>query len=41
MENYLVRMVLGGVFERFPRLRVDIIECAADLTGCMAAVHPP
>lgn len=36
MENYLVCMVLGGVFERFPRLRVGIIECAAHWVGPLA-----
>jgi predicted TIM-barrel fold metal-dependent hydrolase len=35
-ENFLVMMVLGGVFERHPRLRFGVIECAAHWVGPMA-----
>jgi hypothetical protein len=33
VENYLASLVLGGVFERHPRLRVGIIECGAQWLG--------
>ena len=32
-EVYLQAMVMGKVFERFPRLRFGIIECAANWLG--------
>ena len=34
-ELYLVTMIMGSVFERFPRLRFGIIECAASWLGPM------
>jgi predicted TIM-barrel fold metal-dependent hydrolase len=34
--NYLSAMILGGVFERHPRLRFGIIECAAHWVGPLA-----
>ncbi|PPJ08886.1 hypothetical protein C5E44_28370 [Nocardia nova] len=33
IENYLSSMVLGGVFERFPNLRVGLFEVGADWVG--------
>jgi Amidohydrolase len=33
VENYLASLVLGGVLERHPRLRVGIIECGAHWLG--------
>ncbi len=33
VENYLASMVIGGVFERHPRLRMGIIECGAQWLG--------
>lgn len=33
IENYLSAMVLGGVFERFPRLRVGLMEVGAYWVG--------
>jgi predicted TIM-barrel fold metal-dependent hydrolase len=33
VENYLLSLVLGGVFERHPSLRVGIIECGAHWLG--------
>ena len=33
IENYLASMVIGGVFERHPRLRMGIIECGAAWLG--------
>lgn len=35
VETYLVSMVMGGVFERFPGLRFGIIECGASWLGPM------
>jgi len=35
VENYLATMVIGGVFERHPRLRMGIIECGASWLGPM------
>lgn len=35
-ENFLVAMILGGVFERFPTLRFGVIECAAHWVGPLA-----
>jgi uncharacterized protein len=32
-EVYLQAMVMGGVFERFPKLRLGIIECGAKWVG--------
>jgi predicted TIM-barrel fold metal-dependent hydrolase len=32
-ENYLSTMILGGVFERHPRLRFGVIECGANWVG--------
>jgi predicted TIM-barrel fold metal-dependent hydrolase len=34
-ELYLVTMIMGSVFERFPRLRFGIIECGASWLGPM------
>lgn len=36
VENYLMTMVLGGVFERHPRLRFGVVECGAHWVGPMA-----
>jgi predicted TIM-barrel fold metal-dependent hydrolase len=33
VENYLASLVIGGVFERHPRLRLGIIECGAQWLG--------
>ncbi|MCC3312368.1 amidohydrolase family protein [Nocardia africana] len=33
IDNYLSTMVLGGVFERFPRLRVGLLEVGAHWIG--------
>ncbi len=33
VDNYLSTMVLGGVFERFPRLRVGLLEVGAHWVG--------
>ena len=33
VEHYLTSMVIGGVFERHPRLRLGIIECGASWLG--------
>lgn len=33
IDNYLMTMVLGGVFERFPNLRLGIFEIAAHWVG--------
>lgn len=33
VENYISAMVLGGVFERFPRLRVGLLEVGAYWVG--------
>lgn len=33
LDNYLSTMVLGGVFERFPRLRVGVLEVGAHWVG--------
>ncbi|MGV9861055.1 amidohydrolase family protein [Rhodococcus koreensis] len=33
IDNYLSTMVLGGVFERFPRLRVGLLEVGAHWVG--------
>jgi predicted TIM-barrel fold metal-dependent hydrolase len=35
-ENYLTAMILGGVFERFPRLRFGVIELGAQWVGGFA-----
>lgn len=35
-ETWLVTMVMGGVFERFPNLRFGVIECGASWVGPMA-----
>jgi predicted TIM-barrel fold metal-dependent hydrolase len=36
-QNYIAVMVLGGVFERFPRLRLGVIELGAAWFGPFAA----
>ncbi|GAA4819137.1 hypothetical protein GCM10023232_15040 [Sphingosinicella ginsenosidimutans] len=36
VETYLISLVMGGVFERFPRLRFGVIECGAGWLGPMA-----
>lgn len=36
VDNYLSAMVLGGVFERFPRLRLGLMEVGAHWVGCAA-----
>jgi predicted TIM-barrel fold metal-dependent hydrolase len=36
VQNYLGTMVVGGVFERHPRLRFGIIEAGADWIGPLA-----
>ena len=33
VENYLLTMILGGVFERHPTLRFGVIECSAQWVG--------
>ena len=33
LDNYLAAMTLGGVFERFPRLRVGLLEVGAHWVG--------
>ena len=33
VDNYLSTMILGGVFERFPRLRVGLLEVGAHWVG--------
>jgi predicted TIM-barrel fold metal-dependent hydrolase len=35
-EAFLGAMVLGGVFERFPELRVGVVECGAHWVGPLA-----
>jgi predicted TIM-barrel fold metal-dependent hydrolase len=35
-QNYLTTMILGGVFERHPRLRFGVIECGAHWVGPVA-----
>jgi predicted TIM-barrel fold metal-dependent hydrolase len=35
IETYLISLVMGGVFERFPRLRWGVIECGAGWLGPM------
>lgn len=35
-ENFTAAMILGGVFERFPRLRFGVIECSAWWVGPLA-----
>jgi predicted TIM-barrel fold metal-dependent hydrolase len=35
-ENFLQAMILGGVFERFPRLRFGVIETGASWVGPLA-----
>ncbi len=35
-ETYLITLLMGGVFERFPRLRFGVIECGAGWVGPMA-----
>ena len=35
-ENFTIQMVLGGVFERHPKLRFGAIECGADWIGPLA-----
>jgi predicted TIM-barrel fold metal-dependent hydrolase len=32
-ENFLASMILGGVFDRHPRLRFGVIECGAGWIG--------
>lgn len=36
VENYLTIMILGGVFERHPTLRVGVTECTAAWVGPLA-----
>jgi predicted TIM-barrel fold metal-dependent hydrolase len=36
VDNYVSAMVLGGVFERFPRLRLGLMEVGAHWVGCAA-----
>jgi predicted TIM-barrel fold metal-dependent hydrolase len=36
VENYLTVMILGGVFERHPTLRIGVTECTASWVGPMA-----
>jgi predicted TIM-barrel fold metal-dependent hydrolase len=36
VENYLTIMILGGVFERHPALRIGVTECTASWVGPMA-----
>ncbi|WP_324687634.1 amidohydrolase family protein [Mycobacterium sp. 94-17] len=36
LDNYVSAMVLGGVFERFPRLRLGLMEVGAHWVGCAA-----
>ncbi|OBB17672.1 hypothetical protein A5761_09970 [Mycolicibacterium setense] len=36
VENYLTIMILGGVFERHPTLRIGVTECTATWVGPMA-----
>jgi predicted TIM-barrel fold metal-dependent hydrolase len=36
VENYLSIMILGGVFERHPTLRIGATECTASWVGPMA-----
>lgn len=36
-ENFLVSLILGGVFERHPKLRFGVIELAADWVGPFSA----
>ncbi|HWE56089.1 MAG TPA: amidohydrolase family protein [Acidimicrobiales bacterium] len=36
VENYLTIMILGGVFERHPSLRIGVTECTASWIGPMA-----
>ena len=36
METYLTTMILGGVFERHPRLRFGVIECGSQWVGPLA-----
>jgi len=36
LEAFLSAMILGGVFERFPRLRFGIIECGSQWIGPLA-----
>jgi predicted TIM-barrel fold metal-dependent hydrolase len=36
-ENFLLTMILGGVFERHPTLRFGVIECGAHWIGPLAA----
>jgi predicted TIM-barrel fold metal-dependent hydrolase len=35
-ENFLTTLILGGVFERHPRLRFGVIECGSHWVGPMA-----
>jgi predicted TIM-barrel fold metal-dependent hydrolase len=35
-ENFLAATLLGGVFERYPRLRFGVIECTASWVGPLA-----
>ncbi len=35
VEVFLISMVMGGVFERFPRLRFGVIECGSSWVGPM------
>ncbi|WP_081292927.1 amidohydrolase family protein [Mycobacterium colombiense] len=36
LDNYVSAMVLGGVFERFPGLRLGLMEVGAHWVGCAA-----